>query len=374
MADYSEVDKAIERVNKLRDWVGLPITLTRKDGSLYLRGTFPPKDGKGEWKQIRYPLGLKAAMTTIPLARDKGREIGLKLALDRFSWSEEQPEVEVPKKPLKCEEWVEAYEIAHWERTRRTKDKELNYRNDYGLPFARMLDGEKIALRGEPIAIELLRKAIDAYSEPDSRTRKRWCTAMGKLAEFAGLDRSPIDALAGNYSMIRPVNPRDIPDRQTVIVTYKTIYDASPLWARVFGMGAAYGLRPSETWHLDLSDFNNKYHEVLVMKTKTDTERVTYPVPVDWWDLFDLERFRPPPTAVASAKGRGELPSRMYRKFGGRIDAYVLRHFHAVELLLAGIDTATAAKWMGHAPETFQKVYLHWMDKKHHRQIFDRLL
>jgi integrase len=109
------------------------------------------------------------------------------------------------------------------------------------------------------------------------------------------------------------------------------------------------------------------------MATKTDEERVTYPVPIEWWERFKLCDFTPPPTKSATIEGRGSIPTRRFREMGVEIEAYDLRHFHAVELLLSGVDVATAAKWMGHTPEMFQKIYLHWMNRSHHRQVVDRL-
>jgi integrase len=374
--DFGEVDKAIERVNRLRDWVGLPVKLHRFGGSLYLRGTFPPKESGGEWKQIRYPLGLKAALVTIPIARDKGRTIGLRLALNEFKWEDDTPSPEVAaiRSPISCEDWVEQFTIEHWEHKPRTPDNELTYRTDYGAVFDRMLDGSLLALRGKPLTIKGLKAAITTYSQPNSRSRRRWCLALGRLALMAGLDREPIAAIVGTHQTVRPLNPREIPTNEEVIAAYQQLWSKSPLWARVFGMYATYGLRPSEIWGLDLTDFGNDYHEVLVMETKTDDERVTYPVPIEWYHLFTLSEFSPPVTKSSTTKGRGSIPTRTFREAGVKIKAYDLRHFHAVQLLLAGVDVATAAKWMGHTPEMFQKVYLHWMNRSHHRQVFDRLL
>ncbi len=375
MSTDEEVNKAIARVNKLKDWVGLPVKLYRQGDSLYLLGTFPAKDGIGKPKQAKYPLGIKAALAMIPIARDKGREIGLRLALGQFKWQQDElrPEVVAVSNPARCEEWVEKFEAEHWENKPRTPDNELTYRTDYGAVFERMLDSKPLALRGQPLTIKNLKQSITTHSQPNTRSRRRWCLALGRLALLAGLDREPIRAISGNYQTIRPLNPREIPTKEEVITAFDLLYDKSPLWARVFGMGATYGLRPSEIWGLDLSDFGNQYHEVLVMATKTDEERVTYPVPIEWWERFKLCDFTPPPTKSATIKGRGSIPTRRFREMGVEIEAYDLRHFHAVELLLSGVDVATAAKWMGHTPEMFQKIYLHWMNRSHHRQVVDRL-
>ncbi len=70
MSTDEEVNKAIARVNKLKDWVGLPVKLYRQGNSLYSIGTFPAKDGISKPKQAKYPLGLKATLAMIPIARD----------------------------------------------------------------------------------------------------------------------------------------------------------------------------------------------------------------------------------------------------------------------------------------------------------------
>jgi hypothetical protein len=166
-------------------------------------------------------------------------------------------------------QWVVEFERQHWTKKERTKDAELNYRTDYGAIF------EKIDL-DKAISIDRLKSAIANSSKPDTRTRVRWCNALGKLAECAGIDRQQIRDLRGNYSI--------------------------------------------------------------------------------------------------TSRGRGGISTRHFKRLGVEIECYTLRHFHAIQLILGGIDSATAAKWMGHSQLMFDRVYLHWMDERHHRKLFDRLV
>lgn len=139
-------------------------------------------------------------------------------------------------------------------------------------------------------------------------------------------------------------------------------------------MYATYGIRPGELWTLDTSRLNdNNYHELVVRANKTNRTRVTYPYPVEWFDRFELSQFTVPTNTSSTARGQGYIPTRQFKRLGVEIECYTLRHFHAIQLILGGIDSATAAKWMGHSQLMFDRVYLHWMDEWHHRKLFDRL-
>jgi hypothetical protein len=193
--DFQAVDRAIERANAKKEIVGLPIRIVQQDKKLYLRGTFPSKTG-GSPSQHRYALNLDAKTHLISIAVTKAREIGLKLALGEFKWEIEQPIAVAPPVPqiVTIGQWVTEFERQYWTKKERTKDAELNYRMDYGAIF------EKIDL-DKTISIDRLKSAIANNSKPDTRTRVRWCNALGKLAECAELNRQPIRELRGNYSI-----------------------------------------------------------------------------------------------------------------------------------------------------------------------------
>jgi integrase len=366
--DFQEVDQVIERANDKKEISGLPIKIVRQGKKLYLRGTFPSKTGGGS-SQYRYALNLDASAHLISIAVTKAREIGLKLALGEFKWEIEQPiavALPVPK-IVTIGQWVAEFEQRHWTGKERTKNAELNYRTDYGSVF------EKIN-PDKAISIDRLKLEIVSGSEPDTRTRVRWCNAIGRLAKCAEFDRKPISELRGNYSMSEPLEPRDIPELDQVVEWFDFLKEKDPIWARAFGMYATYGIRPGELWNLDTSRLTkDKYHELVVKSTKTERTRVTYPYPVEWFDRFELSQFKVPTNTSSTIKGQGYIPTRQFKRLGLELKCYTLRHFHAIQLILGGIDSATASKWMGHSQLMFDRVYLHWMDERHHRKLFDRL-
>jgi integrase len=282
-----------------------------------------------------------------------------------FVW----PEVEPAKPAAKSVgDWIEAFEVDFW-RTKIKDDRaEAIYRKDYGFIFQRMVT----AYGNCEISIDLLVEIVANWSVPDSRMRNRYCMCVGRLAEFAGLDRSGISRLRGSRG-IKPINNRDIPSPEDILKWHSLIGERSPEWARIFGFYATYGIRPSELWQLDLSDYHNGYHEVWVNASKTGVRRVTYPVPYEWFDLFDLGALEIPDNLAKIPEHYGNFATRKFEKLGVDLNCYTLRHYHAVQLILAGIDTSTAAKWMGHSEAVFSQVYLHWMNVDRHRAIFDRL-
>jgi hypothetical protein len=59
-----EMERAIDKVNRMNPLKGLPVKLVRQGKSLYCRGVFPVRDGDG-CKQQRIPLGLKAELLNV---------------------------------------------------------------------------------------------------------------------------------------------------------------------------------------------------------------------------------------------------------------------------------------------------------------------
>lgn len=248
--NFKDVDQAIVRANAKREIDGLPIRIVRQNKKLYLRGTFPSKTG-GSPSQYRYALNLDASVHLISIAVTKAREIGRKLVLREFRWEIEHPIAVAPPVPqiVTVGQWVVEFERCHWTKKERNRDAELNYRTDYGSVFEK-IDSDKA------ISIDRLKSAIASNSKPDTRTRVRWCNALGKLAELAGLDRKPIRDLRGNHSMSEPLEPRDIPEQASVVEWFHGLKQRDPVWARAFGLYATYGIRPGELWTLDISRLN----------------------------------------------------------------------------------------------------------------------
>ena len=177
---YGAIDQAIAKINRSKEWSGLPVTLNRQDGSLYLRGIFPSKDGKGQPKRTRYPLGFKAVIPMLAHAEQKGRKIGLRLALGEFRWEDERPldaiaTIAAEDQPLTIAEWISHKELEYWQARAKTPDALENWRTDYGRIYDRLL----VENADQPIAAAIYhadhvfsRDALGRFSRGTHRSRR----------------------------------------------------------------------------------------------------------------------------------------------------------------------------------------------------------
>ncbi len=189
--DLENLKSKIATINKSREWQSLTVKLVMHDGGLYLRGISPPKKADEQPKQIRYKLGYKATLLMLPHAEEKGRKIGLKLALGEFRWDVEQPMLAITalataSTPATIAEWVDRRELSHWQVHAKTDDSLDHWRNDYGRIFDKLI----LDYGDSPLNIDRLIDAACKYSQPDTRTRVRWVNACGSLASLAELDKS----------------------------------------------------------------------------------------------------------------------------------------------------------------------------------------
>ena len=102
--------------------------------------------------------------TAIPHAEEKGRKIGLKLALGEFKWDVEQPMLAIKalataNTPATIAEWVDRRELSHWQVHAKTDDSIDNWRNDYGRIFDKLI----LDYGNSPLNIDRLINAACKY-------------------------------------------------------------------------------------------------------------------------------------------------------------------------------------------------------------------
>jgi hypothetical protein len=110
--------------------------------------------------------------------------------------------------------------------------------------MGKKLDLLSFQLACHPFRILELVKSI----KPDSKSRRRFCMALGALARFAGVEVD-LKRFKGNYSLSK-TKRRQLPE-DAVIQEWRSRF-TNPAWQWVYGMLAVYGLRPHEVFHLDL--------------------------------------------------------------------------------------------------------------------------
>jgi integrase len=178
---------------------------------------------------------------------------------------------------------------------------------------------------------------IDEYIRninPDIKSRKRACTVLGALAEFAKLDYDP-SPLAGKYSPKR-VSPHDLPDDRTVAEIGLSIKNSS--WRWVYGMMATYGMRNHEVFRIDFDLLQQGCKVVSILEnTKTGSRRVWACYP-EWFEQFDLSNLQLPNVDLNCANERvGRSVTKYFKNIGIPFSPYNLRHCWAVRTIEFGL-------------------------------------
>lgn len=324
---------------------------------LALRATLPPKPSSDRpvAYQQRIFLGFLVNPNGIRLAEAEARKIGALLDCKEFDWLPYLTPVDVPSSTVAT--WISKFEQDYFSRRARSPKTETTWKKDYLAVFAR-LPGE------EEITAELLTAAV-LETAPDTRTRKRFCIALGALANFAqlGIDLKP---LAGSYSP-KQVTPRDLPDDRAIAEWFRKIPDLK--WQWVYGMLATYGLRPHEIFHLSFDDMPI----VRVLDGKTGA-RTVWPCFPEWVHEFDLMTAKIPNVTGKDNSALGERGSRYFRRIGIPFQPYDLRHAWAIRTLEFGLDISLAAQQMGHSVQVHSSTYHQWITHRHHQKAYELIM
>ena len=304
------------------------ISIEQRGGTLWLRGTLPPKPNSAKTKPYQqklslrtkeHPQGVKATIAGLQYAEQQARAIRVELDKDQFNWADWQ--LKQVSENETATNWIEKFEEDYWKKRKRNQQTETTWKTDYQAVFPKFLEFAENA----ELSIDLLIKFIN-QTEPDSRARKRVCDVLGRLAKFAKLDNlDAIKELTGDYSS-GTVSPRSLPSDPQIVQWREKIHN--PGWQWVYGMCAAYGLRPHEVFRVDLLDFPAARVDD---ETKTG-ERFIYPLYPEWaqrWNLKEiilpkLESIEDSPNAKLGTKVSG-----FFYDSNIPFPAYNLRHCYA---------------------------------------------
>jgi integrase len=343
------------------------VAIRQRGDRLYALATYPPKDGESKPKQRDLPLGFRANPAGLKQAEKLAFKISSQLALKEFNWAdwqgcrESKPQSE--REVLTIGEWLERLETNYFERRRRSPKSETTWYDDYLKPLKRLP-------QDAPISPEILRQLV-VSTEPDSRTRQRYCMAVNTFARFTKVD---FDAtpLRGNYSP-KSLTPRVLSTDAEIIELRDSITNLR--WQYAFGLLGTYGLRPHELCYIDLERLKND--EFLVLTEidednggKTGGRRVP-PLRREWyqhWRLTDTHLM--PIINGPNNKAKGRRVGVELKKYGAT-HLYNLRHAWAVRASVAGFTAETAARWMGHSVTVHERTYHAWLSEASDRQIYE---
>ncbi len=175
------------------------------------------------------------------MAENEARKIGALINCGEFDWA---PYLKASgTEPETCGSWVERFERDYFARRQRSPKSETTWKTDYLAIFAKLP-------ASAALTADLIMATVTA-TQPDSKTRKRACMALGALAKFAAIDVD-LKPMKGSYSPAS-VEPRDIPSDEAIAAWFYKI--PNPEWQWVYGVLATYGIRPSEFIYCDMTEF-----------------------------------------------------------------------------------------------------------------------
>ena len=324
-----------------------------RGGRLYLQATLPPSPGSQKQYSHQQQVSLKMPATTqrhFSIAETQARKLSWELYEDKFEWGNWR---KPPKRSQikMVDEWVAEFKKDFW--LKHPKSSEVLWKKDYW-SILKHLDGE--------LNERSLMKVVKRY-KPDTKSRKRACMVLGSLARFAKMDID-LSPYAGRYGIKRQP-PRNIPSDDLIVSIRNSIEDDS--WRWLYGMLAAYGLRPHEAMLCEFADFP----ELQVTGGKTGP-RIVYPIPGAWaqnWKLYQVNR---PNISGKTHSDLGTRISQAFNRMDISINPYDLRHAWAIRSI-GRVPDAIAAQWQGHSLAEHSRTYHHWITAPTHREAFEKM-
>jgi hypothetical protein len=318
--------------------------------NLYLRAFLPAKDGSGISRQL-INTDCRVNGAGLTKAKALAKRLDSELTLGTFEWSAWGY---VPK--------VESGTIEAFLEQKRSQISESSIKTQYEAVL-KWIDTKEITT-------EYLVKLIRERSKDHSKNRKTYTMVLTQLARYLGLDDRPIKAIAGKYRP-RPIDSSELPSDSRIVEIWESIGDS---WKWIYGMMATYGLRPHETFKVDVSTENDQ----LIARVRNDTKtgsRIVLPLPNDWTKLFNLETIVYPDIILEGRDNR-RLSERISLKFREKRVPHTpkaLRHAYSCRGARLGIGPDVMARLMGHSVTVHCSTYQNALALEAYQEIFKKL-
>lgn len=383
-----KVDQAIAKENTALKAARIGVRIERTYSRLRLRATLPPKPGVRKIlpHQQRISIGVRATLAGLRVAVSQAKQIAAALDRGEFDWGaygyadldqepEPKPELELEPKPepepepeqpkerspdrvLTFGEAIANFERDYFERRSRSRQSTSTWRTEYEGIFKRLPLEEEI---DPAIAIQV----ITAIA-PDSRQRRRVVLVLSALLKFAGFEVN-FKQYQGKYSP-KSVDPRELPDDGAIAQWREAI--ANPQWQYLYGLIAAYGLRPHEAMYLEVSD-RSPIATVTAGKTG---DRQCLPLHPEWFDQWGLAEGDRPRISGQHNRDLGARINKAFKRYGIPFQPYDLRHAYARRAFERGISLDTVAETMGHDVRLHRKIYRRWIKADTFERIYQEMI
>ncbi|MCC5618102.1 hypothetical protein LC605_24055 [Nostoc sp. CHAB 5836] len=342
------------------------MSLRQRGDTLSLRATLPPRPSsqKTQAYQQDIALGVYANPAGFKAAEDKAIE----LASDIVRWKSGQDfpwanwiESGNFKSGNTCEYWIEAFREEFL--VKRQNFTLATWQKHYLFQLGRL--PPKAELTGELLVRTISSLPINTW------IRHRTTQTYIKLAKFAGIsvDLQPYKSKYSSNSTIK-----DLPSDQAIAFVREQI--TSRRWQWVYGMLAAYGLRPHEVFFAKIDPFPPYKCHILEGKTG---DRIAVPFYPEWaerWGLWEQEKLA---TKKSEYQELGRLVYQSlkyhFKKIGATLAPYDLRHAYAIRVsVVFELPVTTSAKLMGHSVTEHLKTYQRHIDEKTNFRAVERAI
>jgi integrase len=351
--------RTIEDINAGLKKACIRLVVRVKGNALYLRGTYPPKPGEGASpKRYEIPLRLPASQDGLSRAEREAYKTAQKLTDGSFDWADyTDPRHDPQTKPIA--QLVEEFKAEYIRKSPpKRRMTEQTWRTTWQCTFNKLP-------QAEPLSEAIVLAVVHSVPE-DSRNRELVCQRLHRLCEYSGLEID-LSAYQGDYEP----EPREIPDDAFIVEWRNKIPNHN--WQWVYGMMAAFGLRPHEVFRCEFIDS-------LRLKVYQDTKtgsRITRAIHPHWAQEWELINVKAPRVQSNNARACGSLVSRQFGsdRYNVPFVPYDLRHAYAIRASVTKrLPVSVAAAMMGHSPLTHQKVYHRWLNDAENERSYQEMI
>lgn len=348
-------DGRVDELNKRFKDDKIPVRLNQRGQKLTLVATLPkkPEDGVGK-KQYEISTGISANYQGFISADVEARKLGQLIQTNGFTWDKYRASQTCEKT---IGEWVDSY------KTQRLREG-LSIASWKWFYWARY----KKLPQNAALTASIIIAAVNCAESP--WIKSEMIKQFEKLCIFAGLDidLKHYKTKRVNSAKQKLKNRGKIPTEAEIIENYLKL--KSNRWRWVYGMIAAFGMRPHEVFFCEWIDDTTLH----IIDSKTGP-RITYPVHPELVELWDLRNVvKPKLKHCKTFSAYGIQCNQRFYACDIDFSPYDLRHAAAIFMHLHDIPIKVASQMLGHTVEVHQKVYLSRLGTTEVKEVWERKL
>jgi len=345
-----DLKQPLKEINVELKKTGCRVAVEQKRESLFLRATFPSKIIGSNSTQQFLPLRLKASWGSLDQAQAAALKVDHELKTGVFNWGSyievEAPEVAPGELTVNVGDFVKAAENLHGSKYRKKKEAgEFSWKRRWA-PALNKLPPSQTTLLDEARLLRIIKTLPE-----NSAGRRDQGAILVQIAKSLGFNIDKMREASRGYGTAQ-LTPREIPSDELIEETFDLI--KLPHWKWLWGICAAYGLRPHEALTISWGEDN---WITIADETKTGTRRVC-PCKSEWVEKFQLRTL---PIPTQDPRNVSTISSFAFVRDGIKIRLYQLRHAYAIRLFEKGVTADLAAKLMGHSVSIHEQTYRRWL-------------